>query len=357
MKIILLLQIFVISLLSGNVFAYSGCREIYQEYDTKIWEKYNIDIGNGNDIYFVLRCSSDCYSLSMGGDRHGSATLCGTKKAEGSWSYNACGEGTKSASYGTNVGGVGDLMLSQCNKASNREIDVKNREIDVKNSGIRKRNKRISREGVDSSKKRITETQDRIKSVNSLIDLYSDTSEKSKCLKKGITKLKKAISLFTLAKKKYSKAVSSSNNIKQYYDEGKYLYNKGVGEYNTSTKSCFSDSKKSSHDKSELFSHVVKDRVETVKKSIKTKKYYGKWKSQKIKVYIKWNNYSKNEKISGVIETLEGRVIETFTGNNYAYRKIKITLGTGEIINLEADTNGDVKKWSSKNIKFSRKYK
>lgn len=107
----------------------------------------------------------------------------------------------------------------------------------------------------------------------------------------------------------------------------------------------------------EDFSQVSKSRIKIVKTSVKTKIYYGKWKSEEIKVYIKWDNYSKNAGISGVIETLDGRIIETFTGNNYAHRKIKIFLGTGAIIKLEADVKGDIKKWTSFNMNFSRKYK
>lgn len=286
----LLLLIFS-STLVNNVFAYNGCREIYREYDTEIWSKYNIDIGNGNDIYLVLRCTSDCYSLSMGGDRSGNATLCGTKKSEGSWVYYSCGGSTKSAPYGTGAVDVGNLMLSYCNEESNRKVNRKN-------ADARRWNKKIARDGLDSSKKIIPETQDRIKLVNSLVDIYSDTSEKSICLKKGVIKLKKALSLFTAAKEKYRKALNSDSNVNNYYEEAKELYNKGIGEYNTSTKLCFSDSSKITQDKSsssktkkfgkfatvfDPISNVRKKpngdilcKIKTVKK-IEVKKYNNDW--------------------------------------------------------------------------------
>ena len=107
----------------------------------------------------------------------------------------------------------------------------------------------------------------------------------------------------------------------------------------------------------EDFFPKVKDRIKIVKNSKKTKKYHGKWKSELIKIDIKWNSYKKNEGVIGIIETLDGRVVETFTGENYAYRKLKIILGTGVTIKLVAKVKGDIKKWTSPSMNFSRKFK
>lgn len=100
-----------------------------------------------------------------------------------------------------------------------------------------------------------------------------------------------------------------------------------------------------------------KERINFIRKSNKTKTYNGVWKKISVNVYIYWNSYTNNGgNLEGIIES-ENKIIESFTGHNYSFRKIKIVLNTGEIMNLKAKVDKSFKIWSTSNIKFQRKYK
>jgi hypothetical protein len=97
--------------------------------------------------------------------------------------------------------------------------------------------------------------------------------------------------------------------------------------------------------------------IYNIKKSRKTKIYFGEWKKISVSVYIKWDSYSKNGgSLEGVVKS-GGEIIRSFSGYNYSFRKIKIVLNTEEVINLNAKINKDLKIWVASGIKFHRKYK
>lgn len=102
----------------------------------------------------------------------------------------------------------------------------------------------------------------------------------------------------------------------------------------------------------------IKSEVNLINRSKKTKIYSGIWEGISVNVYIKWANYSSNYgQVDGVVESLKGKIVTTFTGKNYAYRKLKIFLSNGSALYLKADVTGLVKTWTASNIEFSRKYK
>lgn len=257
MKIFLLLQLILLSIYSANAFAYNGCREIYKEYDTEIFSKYNLSIGNGRDVYLVLRCTSDCYQLSMGGDKHGSATLCGTKKPEGSWRYNACGASAETASYGSSTSDVFGLMMSQCNAVENREIDRKNARINDENESIKKKNHAALTGYIKSSNDLKDKAKERIETIRPFLELLDSTKEEEKqaaCLKRVVALYESSIKKLNSSISQYKKAMKSSSSVVTYGEKGIDYYNSGIDRFNkaaNSTGKCLDGEESSSDEKVE----------------------------------------------------------------------------------------------------------
>jgi len=92
--------------------------------------------------------------------------------------------------------------------------------------------------------------------------------------------------------------------------------------------------------------------------SRKTKKYNGIWEGISVKVYIKWEIYTgSGGRVDGVVESSKGKIITTFTGRNYAFRKLKVLLSNNNTLYLKAKVEGLYKVWMASNIEFSRKHK
>ena len=106
------------------------------------------------------------------------------------------------------------------------------------------------------------------------------------------------------------------------------------------------------------YQSVIKSEINIIKQSRNTKKYNGIWEGIPVKVYIKWENYTgSGGQVDGVVESLQGKVITTFTGKNYAFRKLKVLLSSNNTLYLKAKAEGLFKIWTASNIEFSRKYK
>ncbi|WGZ92315.1 MAG: hypothetical protein QJT80_07465 [Candidatus Thiocaldithrix dubininis] len=98
--------------------------------------------------------------------------------------------------------------------------------------------------------------------------------------------------------------------------------------------------------------------VEKVRASRRTHVYQGTWEGIPASMYLEWEDYqSEGGRVRGFIQSSGGSVMETFKGENYAFRKIRLRLDDGRSLYLYATVDKDIKTWHGDNLKFSHKYK
>ena len=104
MKRILFLIVVMSVISTSFANAYTGCRQLRDEYSWLAFEDYGVNVGD-KSIWLKLSCTSDCWNLMVGGDYSGNATQCGTTNPDtgyDNWSYSGCGSSPKFIQGDTN---------------------------------------------------------------------------------------------------------------------------------------------------------------------------------------------------------------------------------------------------------------
>lgn len=98
--------------------------------------------------------------------------------------------------------------------------------------------------------------------------------------------------------------------------------------------------------------------VDKVRASPRTQIYPGLWEDLPAAMYIEWEDYqSEGGRVRGFIQSTDGSILQTFSGENYAFRKMRLRLGNGRTLYLYATVNKTIKTWHGDHLQFSHRYK
>ncbi|KOR31930.1 hypothetical protein TI05_10465 [Achromatium sp. WMS3] len=110
-------------------------------------------------------------------------------------------------------------------------------------------------------------------------------------------------------------------------------------------------------------SNFTQSYARSVMHSRKTKIYSGTWYGSSVTVYIRWEKYSREGyAVDGVVLSKRtGDIIEIFSGNNDAFRQMRVSLSDGSSIRLRAKVSRRSsrvrwKTWRASGIRFSRRF-